>query len=200
MVTEATLVREVQYVQQKVQEWLETIRIRQQRQHDKEVSQREGTAVECLCCFDSYPLEDMVACKFEGHLFCRDCLKSYAENLLFGQNNLGMDKRFPQKPALELQCFYSDDCCSGFEREFLKKALPPKTLETYDKIQFEVSIQRAGVPTAKCPKCQFQADVPPEQKIFSCPACEYESCRECGEAAHIPLRYVQGLLFVRCRY
>jgi TRIAD3 protein (E3 ubiquitin-protein ligase RNF216) len=196
MVTEATLVQEVKYVQKKLQQWMEAIQIQQKRKYDKEVSQREGTAVECLCCFDSYPLEDMVACKYEGHLFCCDCLKSYAENLLFGQNNLGMDKIFPQKPALELQCFYSDDCCSGFEREFLKKALPPKTLETYDKIQFEVSLQRAGVQTAKCPKCQFQADVPPGQKIFSCPACAYESCRECGEAAHIPLRYVNECVYL----
>lgn len=25
-------------------------------------------------------------------------------------------------------------------------------------------------------------------KIFPCPSCGYESCRECGEAAHIPLK------------
>ena len=41
-----------------------------------------------------------------------------------------------------------------------------------------------------CPKCGFQADLPPTQMIFACPIedCRFQSCRKCGKEAHIPLR------------
>ena len=43
---------------------------------------------------------------------------------------------------------------------------------------------------SKCPKCDFQAIVPETESIFHCPvaSCGFESCRKCGEEAHIPLR------------
>ncbi len=41
---------------------------------------------------------------------------------------------------------------------------------------------------SKCPKCDFQAIAPETEQIFYCPECRYESCRRCGEAAHIPFR------------
>ena len=41
-----------------------------------------------------------------------------------------------------------------------------------------------------CPKCNYQAELPPTQMIFHCPAveCGQETCRKCGEPAHIPLK------------
>jgi len=36
----------------------------------------QGTLLECGCCFDNeVMLEDMVACN-EGHLFCKECVRS----------------------------------------------------------------------------------------------------------------------------
>ena len=170
-------------------------------------AQQQGTAVECGCCFDSYPIEDMVSCRDEGHLFCTDCLKLYAEQQVFGQGNLGIDKKTKQ-PALELLCCYGgsgDGCSSGFHRGCLEKALPPKTLQKYDEVQFQISIERAGLSSnvCSCPKCGFPADVPETQRVFQCPVaeCGYASCRDCGEAAHIPLRSVglfACLLFSFC--
>jgi hypothetical protein len=197
LVTHEILQDELRYVGGRVREWMEAQQTRRDREKKKHRSQRDGTAVECSCCFDTYPIDDMVSCRDEGHLFCMDCLKSFTENLVFGNGNLGFDKNTKQ-PALELKCFHGDGCSSGFHRACLKKALPPKSLQKYDEVQFQVSIERAGLSAnvCSCPKCGFQADVPKEQKIFQCPVaeCGYASCRECGEAAHIPLRYVRRLL------
>ena len=85
----------------------------------------------------------MVSCRDEGHLFCVDCLKAYAENSVFGAGNLGIDKETKQ-PALELKCFHSDGCCSGFNRSALEKALPESLFKKYDEIQFQVSLEAAG--------------------------------------------------------
>lgn len=191
VVTEKVLLNEISYVDRKVQEWMQAQQARRDRSFKKFMSQRNGSAVECSCCFDSYPLDDMASCRDEGHLFCLQCLKSLTENLIFGSGNLGVDKR-TKKLASELQCFHGDGCSSGFSREFLEKALPPKALKKYDEVQFEVSIKLSGLQSniCSCPKCGYQADVPDGQKLFECPVatCLFISCRDCGEAAHIPLR------------
>jgi hypothetical protein len=196
LISDTILQDERQYVTSKVQEWMNAQKAREDRELNKTISQRNGTAVECSCCFDSFPFQDMVSCTIAGHLFCLDCIKSFTENLIFGNGNLGVDKE-SKKLAIELQCFHGDGCNSGFSRFFLQKALPTKSMEKYDEIQCEISIKLAGLTDmCSCPKCGFQADVPSGQKVFECPAakCLYASCRECGEAAHIPLRYV--VLFV----
>jgi TRIAD3 protein (E3 ubiquitin-protein ligase RNF216) len=190
LITDMTLIDEVSYVKQKLDEWVDIARQRTNRKRNREVSQRDGTGVECSCCFDEVAIDDMVACRDEGHLFCQDCLKAYAENQVFGSGNLGIDKETKQ-PALELKCFHGDGCSSGFHRICLEKALPVKVLRKYDELQFQVSIERAGLDdVCTCPKCGFQATLDPSQRIFSCPVedCQFESCRSCGEASHIPLR------------
>ena len=197
LITDKVLQDERQYVTSKVQEWMDAQKVRENRELNKKISQRDGTAVECSCCFDSYPFQDMISCSDVGHLFCLDCIKSFTENLIFGNGNLGVNTE-TKKLAIELQCFHGDGCNSGFSRAFLQKALPTKSMEKYDEIQCEISIKLAGlVDMCSCPKCGFQADVPSGQKVFECPVatCLYASCRECGEAAHIPLRYDVFLSF-----
>jgi hypothetical protein len=103
LITDMTLLDEILYVNQKKDEWMDVARQRTNRKRNREVSQRDGTGVECSCCFDEVAIDDMVACRDEGHLFCQDCLKSYAENQVFGSGNLGIDKETKQ-PALELKC------------------------------------------------------------------------------------------------
>lgn len=46
------------------------------------------------------------------------------------------------------------------------------------------------VSCSSCPKCGYQADLPENLVVFQCPVedCRYESCRHCGQAAHVPLR------------
>jgi hypothetical protein len=187
--TDLILQEESSYVKGKSDEWMTTVKNSIEREVRKKVSQRTDNAIECACCYDSYHNDDMVTCQDERHLFCTKCLKLFAENQIFGQGNLGIDKN-TNGLALELKCFHSDGCTSGFSRASLEKALPPKLMKNYDEVQFKIKIEIAGLrDICYCPQCGFQADVPPMQKVFSCPVdeCAYQSCRECGEASHIPL-------------
>lgn len=133
----STLQEEICYVTEKLKQWKKDAKVHCDRKKNKEASQRDGTAVECSCCFDKFPFLDMVSCKNEGHLFCCDCLKSYAENQIFGVGNLGVDTKTKQ-PAMELKCFHGDGCYSGFARDCLEKALPLKTMQKYDSLQCQI--------------------------------------------------------------
>lgn len=44
--------------------------------------------------------------------------------------------------------------------------------------------------SSSCPKCGIQAEIPQAQMIFQCPeaSCGQETCKLCGEPAHIPLK------------
>jgi hypothetical protein len=167
-ITHEILLQEVQYVQQKLEVFLELGRRVKKRKLDQVQAQREHTAIDCSCCFDGFPVADMVSCREEGHLFCIDCLKTCVEEQIFGQGNLGIDKR-TKKPSHEIQCFHGDGCSSGFDRELLEKALSAKTLAKYDELQFKVSLEAAGLSLVSCPKCAFQVELPVGQKILTCP-------------------------------
>ena len=191
-ISDPILQEEMAYAQGKLQEFLETGRKHASMEKKKKRAKESNTAVECSCCYDGYDIDDMVACSREGHLFCVDCLKQYVESQIFGVGNLGVD-RATKKPAHELKCFHGE-CLSGFDRRTLEKALPERTLKKYDEIQFNISLQAAGLANlVTCPKCGFQAELPYDQKFLVCPVetCKYESCRECGEPAHVGIRYVE---------
>ena len=73
----------------------------------------------------------------------------------------------------------------------LKDALPPNM---FSKIALKKQMQEvkaAGIDDLEgCPFCDFATIVPAGAKIFTClnPDCMKESCRECKEPSHIPLR------------
>jgi TRIAD3 protein (E3 ubiquitin-protein ligase RNF216) len=188
-VSDPILREEIMYVQGKFQQFLEVGRKHDTMEIKKQKAIASKTAVECSCCYDGYDIDDMVACSQEGHLFCIDCLKRFAESQIFGVGNLGIDPR-TKKPAHELKCFHGE-CSSGFDRLSLRKALPEATLQKYDEMQFNISLQAAGLANlVKCPKCEFQVELPYDQKFLVCPveSCKYASCRECGEPSHIGIR------------
>lgn len=167
-ITHEILMQEIQYVKQKLEAFLESGRLVKKRKRDQVRAQKDHTAVDCSCGFDGFHIADMVACREEGHLFCIDCLKTCVEQQIFGQGNLGIDKK-TKKPAHEIQCFHGDGCSSGFDRALLEKALTAKTLAKYDELQFKVSLEAAGLSLVSCPKCEFQVELPAGQKILTCP-------------------------------
>ena len=190
VVTDAILKDEVVYTKQKFQTWLDDIKGQLQREAQRKLSQNTGTALECSCCYEQVDISEMVSCKDEGHLFCIDCLKSYAESQIFSSGNLGLDKN--KTPRTELACPHGDGCDSTFSYPHLQKALPAKTLEKYNTLQARAVLEQAGLGEnmATCPKCAFQAYVAPDNQLFECPVegCQFVSCRHCGKESHIPLR------------
>jgi hypothetical protein len=168
-------------------QWERTMKLVEQE--DQRAAERTASAVECSCCFEQVLIEDMVACRDEGHLFCGTCLQTYVENQVFGNGNLGVS-RVTKKLVLELECFHGDGCSSEFDRAFLEKALPSRVLGKLDEVQGQVNIEQAGLDNVcKCPQCGFKALLDTAQKVFSCPidSCLFVSCRSCGEASHLPL-------------
>jgi TRIAD3 protein (E3 ubiquitin-protein ligase RNF216) len=151
--------------------------------------ERVASAVEYSCCFERVPIDGMVACRDEGHLFCSTCLQTYVENQVFGNGNLGVSRE-TKKLELEVKCFHGDDCPSGFDDAFLEKASLSKVLGKLYEVQGQVNIEQAGLANVcRCPQCGFRAVLDTAQKVFSGPvhSCRFVSCRYCGEDSHCPL-------------
>jgi len=195
--TDTVLLDEVRYASDKLAERAEVVRMAAERQRIHDESEKAGTTLECQCCYGDYAFEELVACRDEGHLFCMDCVRRYAEERVFGLGDLGggggkKKSDGDSKPdSNELLCMHPDGCRSGFQYDLLKKALPPKVMQKYDELQATRAMEIAGVEgLCRCPKCDFQAVLSPSEMVFSCPieTCRFESCKLCGEPSHIPLK------------
>ena len=193
------LIDEIRYTNIKFNEWKISIESMLNRKQLRLQSELDGNSIECNCCYADCAFEEMVSCIHEGHLFCIDCVRRHAEEQIFGCGKLGRIKTASNTAnALsnssndqdgELNCMYLNGCNSHFSRSALLKALPTKVMEKYDEIQASQALETAGMrDLCKCPKCNFQAIVPESEMIYSCPNCQYQSCRKCGEESHIPLR------------
>jgi len=173
---------EIRFTKKKIREWSLDIQKKRKRLAARKEAEENGYTIECTCCYGDYAMEEMVSCQ-EGHLFCMDCLKRYAQERVFGNSDLG------KKGCIELCCMDMSGCVSWFSREQLEKSLDKKVMKKYDELQTTIVLEKAGLDgLCKCPQCDFQASLPESQMIFQCPSCEFESCRKCGEEPHIPLR------------
>lgn len=182
MITDKILIDEKKHVDKKWSLWVDQVEKARALKKARLKAEELGTMVECTCCFGDYAPEEMICC-IDGHLFCQGCLRRYAEEQVFGQGGLGGEGR------TELKCMCLDGCEGFFSRHQLEKALDEKVLKKYDELQATLVLNISGLRgLSKCPECDFQAIVPDEEKIFNCPQCGFESCRSCGEEAHIPLK------------
>jgi len=142
--TDPILIDEVQYAQHQLEAWMDAMDEKQKRYDARTRADRVGNGVECGCCFDKVPIEEMVACRNEGHLFCMDCIQRYAETQIFSNASLGVIKATGRQ-ACELLCCDASGCQSGFLEEHLQRTLNVKTLERYTELQFRASIEAAGM-------------------------------------------------------
>ncbi|VDC06967.1 unnamed protein product [Peniophora sp. CBMAI 1063] len=165
--------------------WLQEKRRRDAEQQDAVLAQQllegEETAdIECGCCFDTYPFSKVVQCP-EAHLFCAECVVGFAESKLGEQNH-----RIPCMSSV------GDGCAAHFGDSELRRVLPPKLLELYERVRQRRDVEAAGIDDMEeCPFCDFKmifevdADT---DKLFRCqnPDCEQISCRKCKKIDHLP--------------
>lgn len=188
-ISDPILRKEIDFVRSKLRNRIDELQRNISEQKASEQAIRKQSVMECGCCYDHVPLEDMIPCQEEGHLFCKECIAAYVETQVFANGNFGINSE-TKEPNLDLVCCHGDGCISGFDRSFLQKALNPKVLQKYDEMQYWAAIETAGLlrDMCTCPKCGIAATLEDGQEIFICPqeSCAYESCRHCKEASHSP--------------
>jgi len=127
---------EIDYVAGKQQGDMEAKDVELARAIARGEAEECGGTVECGCCCDDVAFEEMCQCD-EGHLFCLDCLRRYAEEQLFGQ----------QKSKLECMSLGEDGkkCKGCFSQDMIKRALPKKVLEKLEEAAFLSAVESAGL-------------------------------------------------------
>ena len=178
---DAKLRKEIQFIQRKIEDWKQIMEQKVKRKKARDKSEKEGTLMECQCCFSEVAFEELLSCVEEGHLFCVDCIVRYLEHQIYTQQ------------TAHLTCLHtsSNNCQSTFSYAQLQQQLPPKLLQAYDQLQTTQAIQKA-IPQLEssiciCPQCNKPTLIPTTQQILTCSHCQHESCRHCKKLPHIPL-------------
>ncbi|THH12108.1 hypothetical protein EW146_g7819 [Bondarzewia mesenterica] len=134
--------------------------------------------IECGCCFTEYPFNKMIQCP-DTHLFCSECVIAYASTKL-GEHNP------------DLTCMDLSGCKLPFPDSELRRILPVKLLELFERVRQRRDVEAAGLEgLEECPFCDYKAviDVDIEtDKIFRCQneECGKFSCRKCKKEDHLP--------------
>jgi TRIAD3 protein (E3 ubiquitin-protein ligase RNF216) len=110
-----------------------------------EIAEEEGGLIECGCCCDETPFENIVQCS-EGHLFCKQCLQRYAEQTVFGDGRS------------QLKCMNSsgEGCVGFFPDSMLRSCLPEKVLEKFNEAQARDAVKAADLSLITCHECKLQ--------------------------------------------
>lgn len=170
------LLQELAYIKHK-KEILNYIKKKEEAERQERILAKEnGQLKTCQCCFDDEVMPRDIVCCDKQHEFCKTCVKKSAEV------QIGLGK-------LNFPCL--EDCQEEFCLKTLQIVLPPNMFSKMAlKKQLE-EIKAAGIEDLiSCPFCDFATILPPTEKIFRClnEECMKESCRECKEPSHIPLR------------
>ncbi|KAJ3937045.1 MAG: hypothetical protein NXY57DRAFT_982937 [Lentinula lateritia] len=136
-----------------------------------------GDGIECGCCFTTFPFDKMIQCP-DAHLFCSDCMSSYAENLLGAHN-------------INIVCMDQSECKLLFPVSELRRFLSDKLLELYERVKQRKEIEMAGLEgLEECPFCEYKCVIEnPNEKLFRCgneETCGAITCRQCKKIDHLP--------------
>lgn len=102
-----------------------------ERQQKLAEARDRGAVFECAICCDELLIYEMVPCT-DGHLFCTECLRNHAREIVFGQAKAAVT-------CLET------DCKAGFARATLEKALDAEWVEKLEERQFEEDVNCAEI-------------------------------------------------------
>lgn len=124
--------------------------------------------------------DKMVQCP-EAHLFCKTCVSQYVST------QLGLH-------TASILCMHPSDCRAPFPVSELRRILPSKLMDLYERVKQQSEIQAAGLEgLEECPFCEFKCVIDAsreEEKLFRCGnedgGCGVVSCRECKKVDHVP--------------
>uniref|UniRef100_A0A914VAP2 RING-type domain-containing protein n=1 Tax=Plectus sambesii TaxID=2011161 RepID=A0A914VAP2_9BILA len=147
-----------------------------------EDARMRGILVECsICANDEIMPDEMLECNgfAERHAYCRDCVKRHAENQI-GE-------------GVYFVCCMTDDCDAGqFSLVQLQEVLDGRALQLLVKRAQAEELRAANLENLhSCPFCDYSAIIEGVgERLFHClnPDCLRESCLECREPSHIPLK------------
>ncbi|KAI0055178.1 hypothetical protein BV25DRAFT_284450 [Artomyces pyxidatus] len=137
-----------------------------------------GDGIECGCCFSTYPFDKMIQCP-DTHLFCGSCVTAYASTKLGEQNP-------------DLPCMDASGCKMLFPDSELRRILPSKLLELYERVRQRREIEAAALEgLEECPFCEFRVVMDADadmDKLLRCQndECGKVSCRKCKKEDHLP--------------
>ncbi|KAF5272774.1 hypothetical protein FQA39_LY07801 [Lamprigera yunnana] len=175
-ITNIPLLQEIVFYehQDEIEQYLKEKRLKdeEERAHAKAC----GIMQTCLCCYDDEVMpRDIYTCQ-EGCIFCKDCIKKGVE-VAFGDGKLNF------------LCL--GNCTSYFSLQVLQAVLEPKMFSIIALKKQVEEVKAAGIEDLEtCPFCDFATIPNRDDKLFRClnPVCMKESCRQCKEPSHIPLR------------
>ncbi|KAK3760690.1 hypothetical protein RRG08_010663 [Elysia crispata] len=124
--------------------------------------------IECVCCFALCDFESMSQCT-DGHLICVDCLNRYTKEAAYGAGKA------------VLKCTLAG-CAAPFPQSELKRCVESSLLRELDDRLQEENINRANLENlARCPKCNFAAELPSTELKFRClrDTCGQTTCLRC---------------------
>jgi len=121
----------------------------------------------------------MVQCE-DAHLFCSSCVTTYAEGLLGSHNT-------------NIVCMDQSGCKQLFPISELRRLLPEKLMELYERVKQRKEIEMAGLENLEeCPFCEYKCVIEnPDEKLFRCgneETCGAITCRQCKK----PVRRIQS--------
>uniref|UniRef100_A0A914XH31 RING-type domain-containing protein n=1 Tax=Plectus sambesii TaxID=2011161 RepID=A0A914XH31_9BILA len=145
-------------------------------------ARKRGTLLECpICANDECMPDEMLACNgfVTRHDFCRDCVTNHAEVQI-------------EEGAHFVRCM-DNSCDAGqFTLAALQKVLDEHMLRQLAKREQQIVLLDAKLDNLySCPFCDFAIIIEHvDEPIFRCldPDCMRESCLQCKEPNHLPLK------------
>ncbi|KAF5294533.1 hypothetical protein FQR65_LT10725 [Abscondita terminalis] len=143
---------------------------------EKAQTKQAGLMKTCSCCFDDEVMPKNIFCCENGCSFCKFCIAKGVE-VAFGEGKV------------DFACL--TNCSAYFSFQVLQAVLKPKVFSTITLKKQVQEVKAAGIEDLEtCPFCDFVTIPDRQDKLFRClnPTCMKESCRQCKEPSHVPLR------------
>ena len=135
--------------------------------------------IECNCCCNNKEIDEFGQCT-EGHLICKDCIKTHATNTIY------------QQVCYKIKCIdcsSSSKCIGEFNENTLTQILDARVVNEYKNLKKigelkEISVDDINIKI--CQHCGSGTDigVDSEQTLLVCMDCFKDTCLKCNQVDH----------------